>query len=173
MYTTTVLRDQRTGKFPYRFRGGEIKDISHLLRFRLFEPVLYKSDENFPHSNELPDYFVGFSENVGDAFCYKILKQDMKSILHRSVVRSAEDPSRRNRRVHFNNITDDILEKKDEILGMPRRTRHKKRRPPKNSPVFNCELSFERLLLLILLTLSSSGRLSTSSTTSWYLNKPI
>ena len=36
MSIITVLRDPKTGKFLYRFRGGEIKDISHLLRFRFF-----------------------------------------------------------------------------------------------------------------------------------------
>ena len=73
---------------------------------------------------------------MGDAFCYKILKQDMKTILHRSVVRSAEDPTRRNRRINFDNITDNMLDKQDEILGMPSRSRHKVGRKPKKQPVF-------------------------------------
>ena len=92
--------------------GGDIKDISHLLRFQFFEPVYYKSDENFPNSNELPGYFVGFSDNVGDAFCYKILNKNMTSVIHRSVVRSADDPEKRNRRVHFDTNLDDVMDKR-------------------------------------------------------------
>ena len=60
----------------------------------------------------------------------------MGTILYRSVVRSAEDPNKRNNRVNFDNLTDDILDKQDEVLGMPTRTRHKKGRKPKNQPVF-------------------------------------
>ena len=79
----------------------------------VFEPVCYKSDENFPHSNELPGYFFGFSDNVWDAFCYKILTKNMTSIIHRSVMRSAGDPDKRNRRVNFDTDIDDILDKRD------------------------------------------------------------
>jgi len=52
------------------------------------------------------------------------------------VVRSAEDPNKRNRRAHFENFTDDILDQQDEILGMPGRGRHKKERKPRDQPVF-------------------------------------
>ena len=43
-------------------------DISHLLRFCFFEPVLYKVKEGWPSSQEKPGWFVGFANNVGDAF---------------------------------------------------------------------------------------------------------
>lgn len=71
-------------------------DISHLLCFHFFEPVLYKVKEAWPSSQEKPGWFVGFADNVRDAFCYKILLQDKKTVIERSVVRSAEDPEKRN-----------------------------------------------------------------------------
>ena len=58
----------------------------------------------------------------------------MKSIIDRSVVRSAEDPNKRNRRINFDNHTDVLLDKQDDILGMPQRNRIKRGRKPKNQP---------------------------------------
>jgi hypothetical protein len=54
---------------------------------------------HFPEITERPGYFVGFTDNVGDALPFKILKNDLVTVLHRSVVRSAADASHRNRRV--------------------------------------------------------------------------
>ena len=63
------------------------------------EPVLYHDPEtSHPETKEDPGYFVGFGENVGDALTFKILTQDCKQVLHRSVVRAAIDPKRQNRR---------------------------------------------------------------------------
>jgi hypothetical protein len=53
----------------------------------------------FPETTELPGYFVGFADNVGDVLTFKILKNDLVTVLHRSVVRSAADASHLNRRV--------------------------------------------------------------------------
>jgi hypothetical protein len=55
----------------------------------------------FPETTERPGYFVGFADNVGDALTFKILKNDLVTVLLRSVVRSAADASHRNRRVSF------------------------------------------------------------------------
>jgi hypothetical protein len=44
---------------------------------------------------------VIFADNVGDALKFKILKNDLVTVLHRNVVRSAADASHRNRRVSF------------------------------------------------------------------------
>jgi hypothetical protein len=49
----------------------------------------------------MPRYFVGFADNVVDALTFKILKNDLVTVLHRSVLRSAADASHRNRRVSF------------------------------------------------------------------------
>jgi hypothetical protein len=72
--------------------------------FYWFEPVLYLDTiSKFQRSEttERPGYFVGFAENVGDALTFKILKSVSVSILHRSIVRSATDPSHENKLVSF------------------------------------------------------------------------
>jgi hypothetical protein len=55
----------------------------------------------YPETKERPGYFVEFTDNVGGALTFKILKNDLVAVLHRSVVRSAADASHRNRRVSF------------------------------------------------------------------------
>jgi hypothetical protein len=42
----------------------------------------------FPETIERPGYFVGFADNLGDALTFKVLKNDLVTVLHRSVVRS-------------------------------------------------------------------------------------
>jgi hypothetical protein len=73
--------------------------------FYWFEPVLYLDPvSKFPETTERPAYFVGFvgfADNVGDTLTFKILKNDLVTVLHRSVVRSAADVCHRNRRVSF------------------------------------------------------------------------
>ena len=73
---------------------------------------------------EKPGYFVGFAHNVGDHLTFKILKEDMRTVLHRSVVRSANDPGHRNKRVHFKSDMEQV------ITGMDAKTprTHKPRR---------------------------------------------
>ena len=60
----------------------------------------------------------------------------MTSIIHRSVVRSADDPDKRNRRVHFDTDLDDIMDKRDMIKGMPDRKKPVKSRKRQDTPVF-------------------------------------
>ena len=73
---------------------GDAPDTSHLLQFYFYEPVLYKVTEpKCPDSKELPGHFVGIAKNTGDALTFKILCEDGKTIIERSVVRSALDPS--------------------------------------------------------------------------------
>jgi hypothetical protein len=55
----------------------------------------------YPETTEMPGYFVEFADNVGDALTFKILKNDLVRVLHRSVARSAANASHRNRRVSF------------------------------------------------------------------------
>jgi hypothetical protein len=92
----TQLENTRTG-----IKGGT-PDISHILMFYWFEPVLYLDPvSKFPETTEMPEYFVGFADDVGDSLTFKILKNDLVIILHRSVVRSAADANHRKRRVSF------------------------------------------------------------------------
>jgi hypothetical protein len=80
--------------------------------FYWFEPVLYLdpvSKFRFSETTERPGYFVVFADNVGDALTFKILKNDLVTVLHRSVVRSAADASHRNRRVSFKSDVQESL----------------------------------------------------------------
>jgi hypothetical protein len=64
--------------------------------FYWFEPVLYLDPvSKFPETTEKPGNFVGFANNIGDVLTLKILKNDLSTIIHRSVVRSAADASHR------------------------------------------------------------------------------
>jgi hypothetical protein len=84
-------------------KGGTL-DISHILMFYWFEPVLYLDPvSKFPETTERPEYFVG------DALTFKILKNDLVTVLQRNVVRSAADPDHRNRRVSFKSDVQESL----------------------------------------------------------------
>jgi hypothetical protein len=72
--------------------------------FYWFDPVLYLdpvSKLQFSETTERTGYFVGFADNVGDALTFKILKNDLVTVSHRSMVRLEADASHRNRRVSF------------------------------------------------------------------------
>jgi hypothetical protein len=80
--------------------------------FYWFEPVLYLyqiSKFQLPETIERPGYFVGFIDNEGDTLTFKILKNDLLTVLHRSVVRSAADASHWNRRVSFKSDVQESL----------------------------------------------------------------
>jgi hypothetical protein len=81
--------------------------------FYWFEAVLYLdpvSKFQFSDTTERPGYSVGFADNLGDALTFKILKNDLIVVLHRSVVRSAADANHRNRRVSFKSDVQESLE---------------------------------------------------------------
>ena len=89
-------------KIPNQASGGDTPDISHLLAFHWYQQVLYLDPTSkFPHSKEKPGYFVGFAHNSGDALTFKILREDHKTVLVRSVVRPRNDPNHPNKRVTF------------------------------------------------------------------------
>jgi hypothetical protein len=70
--------------------------------FYWFESVLYLdpvSKFQYPETTERPGYFVVFADNVGDALTFNILKNDLVTVLHRSVVKSSADTIHRNNRV--------------------------------------------------------------------------
>jgi hypothetical protein len=94
--------------------GEGTPEISHILMFYWFEPVLYLdpvSTFKFPETTETLGYFVGFADadNVGDALTFKILKNDLVTVLHRSVVRLEADAGHRNRRVSFKSDVQESL----------------------------------------------------------------
>jgi hypothetical protein len=112
-----------SGKYQNRYQGGGAPDISHILMFYWFEPVLYLdpvSKFQFSETKERPGYFVRFADNVGDALTFKILKNNLITVLHRSVVRSGADASHRNRRVSFKSDLQEslkLLDNKPSLFG--------------------------------------------------------
>ncbi len=71
------------------FKGGETPDISHILIFYWFEPVLYSDPvSKFSAITERPGYPVGFANNAGDTLTFQILKNDLSTVLRSSVVRN-------------------------------------------------------------------------------------
>jgi hypothetical protein len=85
----TQLENTRTG-----FKGGGTPDISHILMFYWFEPVLYLDPiTKFPETTEKPGNVVGFANHIGDVLTFKVLKSDLTTLIQRCVVRSAVDAS--------------------------------------------------------------------------------
>jgi hypothetical protein len=76
---------------------GERAAFSNIPMFYRFEPVLYLDPvAKFPETIERPGFFVGFVDNAGDISTLKILKSDLSTALHRSIVVSAADTIHRN-----------------------------------------------------------------------------
>ena len=87
-------------KVPLEIATGNTVDISHILKFVWFQPIYYHDlSSSYQESIEKPGYIVGFSNNSSDALSFKILTADKLSILTRSVIRPANDPEKRNRKV--------------------------------------------------------------------------
>jgi hypothetical protein len=94
----------------------------------------------FLETTERPGYFVGFAENVGDALAFKILKNDLVSILHRSVVRSPADASHWNRRVSFKSDVQEslqFLDTKPSLSFVWKDSHHKHKSRRTNNDVSN------------------------------------
>jgi hypothetical protein len=93
---------QLNWKLQEQVSGGGTPHIYHILMFYWFEPVLYLDRvSKFPETTERSVYFVVFSYNVGDTWTFEILKNDLLTLPHRSVARSAADDSHWNKRVSF------------------------------------------------------------------------
>jgi hypothetical protein len=111
--------------------------------FYWFESVLYLdtvSKFQFSDNTERPGYFVGFADDVGDALTFKILKNDLVTVLHRSVVRSAADASHRNRRVSFKSDVQESLkwlDTKTNLIFVWRDSHHMHKSRNTNNDVSN------------------------------------
>jgi hypothetical protein len=129
------MENTRTG-----IKGGT-PDISRILMFYWFEPVLYLDPvSKFPETTERPGYFVGFADNVRDALTFKILKNYLVTVLHRSVVRSAADSSHRNRRVSFKSDVQEshkVLDTKPILSFVWKDSHHKHKSRRTNNDVSN------------------------------------
>jgi hypothetical protein len=56
---------------------------------------------------------MGYANNAGDKLTFKILKNDLSTILHRSVVRSAADADHQNKRVSLKPDVQEMINKLD------------------------------------------------------------
>ena len=88
-YVDTHLVTKAIGyRIPIVVAGGDRPDISDILCFYWYQPVLtLEIEAKDPMTREEPGYFVGFAENTGDALTFKILLTDMRTVVVRSVVR--------------------------------------------------------------------------------------
>ena len=84
---------------PFFKAFGITCDISPLLLYCWWETVYYyDADLPFPQSREKLGRFAGFADNVGDAFCFKVVTSDTEQVIYRSVLRSALDKGNSNKR---------------------------------------------------------------------------
>jgi hypothetical protein len=79
---------------------GVMADISALLQYHFYEKIYFKVHESsYPsESKERLGNWVGVAEHVGDSMTYKILTADTRKLIYTSEIRTAEDPSRENKR---------------------------------------------------------------------------
>ena len=100
---------------PLNAATGSTCDISPLLRFRFWQPVYFMhEDSDFPsESKEERGRWVGISESVGHDMTFKILTDKTCKIIHRSNVRSANDPLESNIRLDPLTIPKIIKDKTD------------------------------------------------------------
>ena len=80
-----VALDSLQGRTPIETLLGFTPDISAFLAFCFFQPVYYATNvrASFPEQpQERLGYWVGVSENVGDAMTWKILDKDTEKIIH-------------------------------------------------------------------------------------------
>ena len=120
-------RCQLDWKIPEQVSRGGTPDISHILMIFWFEPVLYLDPvSRFPETIERPGYFVGFADNVGDTLTFKTLKNDLITVLHRSVVRSAADVYHWNKQVLLKSDVQDTLNLLDKSSYFAFKTIHPK-----------------------------------------------
>ncbi len=98
-----LASDVLGGLTPIEVATGQRPDISALLQFRWFEPVLYSVDHTFAaDSPESSGRWVGIADTQGDALTYLILTDDTHKVITRSAVRSALDPRNPNLRARPN-----------------------------------------------------------------------
>lgn len=75
---------------PFQACFGYTPDISALLQYTFYQPILYGEDQSFPQTKELYGHWIGVAENKGDALTYWIYTEQ-GTVLARSLVRPVED----------------------------------------------------------------------------------
>jgi hypothetical protein len=98
-----------------------------MLMIYWFEPVLYLDPvSKFPETTERPGYYVDFADNKGDSLKFKVMRNNLPTVLHRRVVRSAANANHLNRRVTFKPDVPEILDKLDNRSSNTSKNRHLK-----------------------------------------------
>ena len=94
-----VLADPtQNNRSPYEAATGMTPDVSAFMQFTFYDPIYYYDEsESFPSSKEQLGYWLGPASNCGDALTYWILTEK-NTIIARSTVRPANDPSTFNHR---------------------------------------------------------------------------
>jgi hypothetical protein len=84
-----VASDRLGWRTPYEWVYGFTPDISVLLQFTFWEPVLYREEEaRSSKTSELLGRWVGVLEDVGHKMTYLVLSENDK-VLRRSDIRTA------------------------------------------------------------------------------------
>ena len=77
--------DALGGITPIEEANGVKADISPLLKFHWWEPVLYQAEGGFPSdSHEKRGTWCGIAENQGDILAYLVLTDDTPEVIARS-----------------------------------------------------------------------------------------
>ncbi|MEL7196229.1 MAG: reverse transcriptase domain-containing protein [Bacteroidota bacterium] len=106
---------QSINAIPMQCLTGSTPDISPLLRFYFWQPVLcLVNDSHFPsESREERGHFVGIAENVGHSMTFKILSDKSQKIICRSNIRPVtdSDPNFRSLLLHGEEFNDSATTK--------------------------------------------------------------
>ena len=104
-------------KTPIEVATGVTPDISALLQFHFYQPVLYyDKNASYPKSKERLGHFLGVAEHVGDALTYHVLTIDMQ-VIARSVLRAANHPIHPNLRATVPKIDERSTDRPDVITA--------------------------------------------------------
>jgi hypothetical protein len=83
--------------------------------FYWFEPVVYLYPvSKFPETTEKLGYSVVFTDNVGYALTFNILKEDLTTLSHKRVVQSFADANNQNKLVAFKPDEQEIIKRLNE-----------------------------------------------------------
>ncbi|MGH3053585.1 MAG: hypothetical protein ACRDL7_01240, partial [Gaiellaceae bacterium] len=78
------------GRTGYEILTGDTPDISHLLHFDFYQPVMYlEPNTSFPDARENLGRWLGPAHNIGQALCYYVLKPNGQ-VICRSTVCAAD-----------------------------------------------------------------------------------
>ena len=116
------------GEIPLTMLTGETQDISPWTKFHFWEEVYYAMGDSldyaastrFPsNSSEGKGNFVGVSYSIGDIMTFKILTQDTKRLVYRSLVRSAKEDLHKNLRADKKVRVETVDEEEEQGEALP------------------------------------------------------